>query len=651
MKLLSVRALMSKRTRGVRLLIIVNLFLLAYLGSVFWDYNSLPGPSFEDGEAAYAVDSQAVHYQHRHLLSNNSNYPPEVFSLKQRRQGAVILHVFGMIYMFVALAVVCDEFFVPALTVITERLAISEDVAGATFMAAGGSAPELFTSIIGVFIAKNDVGISTIVGSAVFNILFVIGMCALFSKELLHLTWWPLFRDVFCYSVSLVLLIYFFGDDLIYWWEAFILFLCYISYVLFMKVNHIAEAKVKACIRRPKTVNKVQSTDQLIEESHPPHRRERLGSLPILHAGAGRYRHGVLQLMIHTIDPLSEAANDHMTHRLNEARRGSTATRRRSSNAARADMHTTEEGKLQDKALQLQAIATVQLVINHGNNTTDQNGTISQVDRENNVKIQMISNGRVSEEQSPSATPNSQLDRADPRLTNRDVNITVNDSPLHDSNNSDTNAEEKLEEEDEPLDLSWPDTWKKRITYVLLAPIMFPLYVTLPDVRRPEKKKWFPVTFIVSILWIAGFSYLMVWWANQTGETIGIPDEVMGLTILAAGTSIPDLITSVIVAKKGFGDMAVSSSVGSNIFDITVGLPVPWMLYGAINGGDPYRVSSKGLWCSIILLFIMLLCVIVSIAVSKWKMSKALGFAMLVLYSVFVTISVLLEYQIIKCNA
>lgn len=47
--------------------------------------------------------------------------------------------------------------------------------------------------------------------------------------------------------------------------------------------------------------------------------------------------------------------------------------------------------------------------------------------------------------------------------------------------------------------------------------------------------------------------------------------QVMGLTILAAGTSIPDLITSVIVAKKGFGDMAVSSSVGSNIFDITVG--------------------------------------------------------------------------------
>jgi sodium/potassium/calcium exchanger 1 len=86
-----------------------------------------------------------------------------------------------------------------------------------------------------------------------------------------------------------------------------------------------------------------------------------------------------------------------------------------------------------------------------------------------------------------------------------------------------------------------------------------------------DKKKWFLVTFFGSIIWIFIFSYLMVWMANQTGETIGIPDEIMGLTILAAGTSIPDLITSVIVAKKGFGDMAVSSSVGSNIFDITVG--------------------------------------------------------------------------------
>ena len=56
-------------------------------------------------------------------------------------------------------------------------------------------------------------GIGTIVGSAVFNILFVIGMCALFSKTVLHLTWWPLFRDCTFYSISLLALIIFFLDE------------------------------------------------------------------------------------------------------------------------------------------------------------------------------------------------------------------------------------------------------------------------------------------------------------------------------------------------------------------------------------------------------------------------------------------------------
>ena len=39
-------------------------------------------------------------------------------------------------------------------------------------------------------------------------------------------------------------------------------------------------------------------------------------------------------------------------------------------------------------------------------------------------------------------------------------------------------------------------------------------------------KKFFPITFLGSILWIAAFSYLMVWWATVTGNTVGIPPEV-----------------------------------------------------------------------------------------------------------------------------
>jgi sodium/potassium/calcium exchanger 2 len=177
--------------------------------------------------------------------ASHGDYPTDYFSLEERRQGYVSLHMFGMLYMFIALAIVCDEFFVPALTVITEKLAISDDVAGATFMAAGGSAPELFTSVIGVFVSHSNVGIGTIVGSAVFNILFVIGMCALFSREVLNLTWWPLFRDVSFYIIGLLMLIYFFLDNEISVGESISLLSCYICYVTFMKFNSNVEQFIK----------------------------------------------------------------------------------------------------------------------------------------------------------------------------------------------------------------------------------------------------------------------------------------------------------------------------------------------------------------------------------------------------------------------
>lgn len=184
-------------------------------------------------------------------------YPQDIFSIEERRKGWVVLHIFGMIYMFVSLAIVCDEFFVPTLGVITKKLEISDDVAGATFMAAGGSAPELFTSLIGVFISHSNVGIGTIVGSAVFNILFVIGMCALFSREMLYLTWWPLFRDVSFYILDLIMLIIFFLDNTIMWWESIMLVGGYATYVYFMKYNVQIEQAVKSQLRKHKNIVKV----------------------------------------------------------------------------------------------------------------------------------------------------------------------------------------------------------------------------------------------------------------------------------------------------------------------------------------------------------------------------------------------------------
>uniref|UniRef100_H2LJE9 Solute carrier family 24 member 2 n=1 Tax=Oryzias latipes TaxID=8090 RepID=H2LJE9_ORYLA len=515
---------------------------------------------------------------------SQGEYPPDLFTLSERRQGAVVLHMFGMIYMFIALAIVCDEFFVPALTVITEKLNISDDVAGATFMAAGGSAPELFTSIIGVFISHSNVGIGTIVGSAVFNILFVIGMCAIFSKEILNLTWWPLFRDVSFYILDLIMLIIFFLDNIILVWESVTLLSAYAAYVIFMKFNSKMEGFVKSCMHRnqvvevevqPKVKDNLTDTLTLPFQARP--RLQRGGSSASLHNSL--MRNSIFQLMIHTLDPLSE-------------------------------------GKFREKASILHKIAK--------------------------KKCQVEDSEKANGVSSRAGKMTSKISTSKDRVT----------QPLRtectDENWSYVNAEDE-EEEDQPLSLSWPESNRKRFTYLLIMPIVLPLWITLPDVRKTSSKKFFPVTFLGSITWIAVFSYLMVWWAHQVGETIGITEEIMGLTILAAGTSIPDLITSVIVARKGLGDMAVSSSVGSNIFDITVGLPFPWLFWSFFNGLKPVQVSSNGLFCAIVLLFLMLLFVIISIAACKWRMSKLLGFIMFMLYFVFLVVSVMLEDRVITC--
>ncbi|XP_066897530.1 sodium/potassium/calcium exchanger 2 isoform X4 [Kogia breviceps] len=535
------------------------------------DYTPQP-PVSQEGKSENSTD----HAQ--------GDYPRDIFSLKQRRKGAIILHVIGMIYMFIALAIVCDEFFVPSLTVITEKLGISDDVAGATFMAAGGSAPELFTSLIGVFIAHSNVGIGTIVGSAVFNILFVIGMCALFSREILNLTWWPLFRDVSFYIIDLIMLIIFFLDNFIMWWESLLLLTAYFGYVVFMKFNVQVERWVKQMINRNKVI-KVTAPEA---QAKAKPRLQRGGSSASLHNSL--MRNSIFQLMIHTLDPLAE-------------------------------------GRFREKASILHKIAKKKCQVDENER---QNGAANHVE-----KIELPNSTSTEVEVTPSS------DGSEP-VQNGNLSHSIEAAEAQ-------TTETGEDEEDQPLSLAWPSDTRKQVTFLVVFPIVFPLWITLPDVRKPSSRKFFPITFFGSITWIAVFSYLMVWWAHQVGETIGISEEIMGLTILAAGTSIPDLITSVIVARKGLGDMAVSSSVGSNIFDITVGLPLPWLLYTIVHRFQPVAVSSNGLFCAIVLLFIMLLFVILSIALCKWRMNKVLGFIMFGLYFGFLVVSVLLEDRILMC--
>mmetsp|Transcript_121957 Transcript_121957/g.211641 ORF Transcript_121957/g.211641 Transcript_121957/m.211641 type:complete len:148 (-) Transcript_121957:34-477(-) len=136
----------------------------------------------------------------------------------------------------------------------------------------------------------------------------------------------------------------------------------------------------------------------------------------------------------------------------------------------------------------------------------------------------------------------------------------------------------------------------------------------------------------------------MVWFARRIAETCYIEEHIMGLTVLAAGTSVPDLLTSMIVARQGHGDMAISSSIGSNIFDVTVGLPVPWLLYSSVRSGKHVTIKNEGLEITVMLLLAMLGFTIGTIVCHGWVMTKWMGGSLLFLYGLFEVVAVALTF-------
>jgi Ca2+/Na+ antiporter len=71
------------------------------------------------------------------------------------------------------------------------------------------------------------------------------------------------------------------------------------------------------------------------------------------------------------------------------------------------------------------------------------------------------------------------------------------------------------------------------INWYIVFPIHYMCKLTMPDVKQERYKNWYPLTFLISMIWISFYSYFMVWMITIIGFTLGIPDTVMGLTFVA----------------------------------------------------------------------------------------------------------------------
>ncbi|CAH0557325.1 unnamed protein product [Brassicogethes aeneus] len=426
-----------------------------------------------------------------------NEFPSDGFTRVQRKQGWVIIHAFVACYLFILLAIVCDDYFVPAIQHFCDALSMSKDIAGATFMATASSSPELFINCVGTFVTEGDLGVGSIIGSAVFNVLAVPACCGLFGNMVLDLEWWPISRDSFVYGLSVILLVCFLQDGKIYFNEALTLVLVYTAYILLMCFNNYLSRgahRVVAKFRKPKYYQ--------VDESHP--------------------------LLF-----------------------------------------------------------------------KDQNGNAKGV-----------------------------CDILDAELTLKDC--------------------EDLEESTKIWEWPIEETAQGQLWWVLTWPISFILYMTMPDCRKHPKLSC--ITFAMCIIWIAGTSYTVAWLITIVGDTLDIPDSVMGLTFLAAGTSVPEAVSSVIVTNQGHGSMGISSSIGSNTFDILLCLGLPWMIktgfYPKKPGQHWIKINSGGLTYSALSLLSTLVLLYLSIALNKFKLDWKVGLTCLLTYVGFLTLASLIELNV-----
>lgn len=152
------------------------------------------------------------------------------------------------------------------------------------------------------------------------------------------------------------------------------------------------------------------------------------------------------------------------------------------------------------------------------------------------------------------------------------------------------------------------------IICLLFFGIFFYYLISLAHKNRSTKSKKaekptykISKAFVITILGLAGLvagSQLVVNSASFLASSMGISDRVIALTIVAFGTSLPELVTTITAAKRKETDLIVGNIIGSNIFNICIVMGLPVAIFGAITPESFQTIDLIMLILSAVLLFL-----------------------------------------------
>lgn len=486
-------------------------------------------------------------------------FPRPLVSPELRKHGAIVVHVLAALYMFAALSIICEDYFVPSLEVICDVLHVDPDVAGATFMAAASSVPAIAASIIAIMVAKGEMGVSTALGSAVLNAAGVISVSALFAGKVIVLHRWPMYRDSVFFFASVVILLVALQDEAISRTESILLLVAYVAYAAFMCFDSKAEAfflRHLAFLR-----DEPGPAEPVVTQPAPPACRRASRGLVLTAITTSAMVPRARSLDAQGARPPPPPPRRSLALDPNRRRLSLISLRSRS---ASCDQREAESKAVPDA----QVAALEEMARRAG---------------------------------SPASSA-----------------------------------------------LAPPRGCFSRLLWFVLLPLNALLFITVPDCKRTRWRNWFPLTFLMSTVHISVFSYLLVWTITIIGFTLGVPDNVMGLTFLSIGVTLPDVVASLLVVRMGFGDMAVCNALGSNIFEILVGLGLPWFIKTVmLTPGKPAIVQGKGLAYSTACLLSTVVFLLLLTNFNKWRMNKIYGAILMGWYLAFMVIACLYELNVL----
>ncbi len=147
--------------------------------------------------------------------------------------------------------------------------------------------------------------------------------------------------------------------------------------------------------------------------------------------------------------------------------------------------------------------------------------------------------------------------------------------------------------------------------------------------EHPMSLKAGIVWLIIGLVLLIGSSRLLVWGAVGIAHEFGVSDLIIGLTIVALGTSLPELAASVIAARKGEHDIAIGNVVGSNMFNILAVIGIATVI-SPMNQIAPEVLNRD--WIVMVALTIALFVMAYGFKGKEGQISRAEGFILVLCY-------------------